>query len=123
MKAVLEIVLAIGKGVLAVVVGGQLLKYITLYGGGVGFAILLIAGLVFLYWFPTTDRIGIGSEDTERKDDLNPLYLKGMFRKNNYKKLDKLFTADLKWDFFADTCGDIDCDVDGIWNIQCVLWL
>lgn len=85
--------------------------------GGVGVSLLCIIGLIFIYWFPTRDRIGVESDDVEKRDESNPLYLKGMFRKRTNSTIDNLFTADLKLDFACQVQAAIQIVVLTIYGI------
>lgn len=101
MDIFLAVIVSVAKALIASAMGIQLIKFLITYGGGAGFSILAIAAIIVFWWLPTKDRVGAISGDAEKGDDTNPLYLKGMFRKRTYTKMDNLFTADLKGDWVS----------------------
>ena len=93
--------------------------------GGTGYAGLVIFILVWFYWFPSRDRLGTRSDNSERRDEQNPLYKKQeRFRKTENKKQAGLFTSELKWDFFLPDNGSYsNYSFSGLWNMVCCLWI
>lgn len=91
--------------------------------GGTGYAGLVIFILVWFYWFPSRDRLGTRSDNSERRDEQNPLYKKQeRFRKTENKKQAGLFTSELKWDFFCQIMADIQIIALAVYGIWCAVY-
>lgn len=62
----------------------------------------LIITLLLINFFPKTNRMEINSYDSEKRNEINPLYKKReRFRKNRNHKRGSIFTAELKLDYYC----------------------
>ena len=70
--------------------------------GGLYLSIVLIAALVIINFFPKGNRLDIRSFDSEKRDKRNPLYKKKeRYRKIKDSKRGRIFTAELKLDYYC----------------------
>lgn len=98
----MELIVYLSKVVLIFFIVIKFLDFIIPRAGGAGFAMLIFVLMLMYYWAPLKTRLGTDSYDSERKDEMNPLYKKGIkFRKRNGDKRGSIFTADMKWDYFC----------------------